>query len=322
MIAVISHAEDLHASTVLSHLQRAGADSVRLDTGQVPKTASVTSRHTPEDPWQATWTDAGGGHDLTRIRVAWWRRPLPYGLHDDLVGVEDRGFAYAECDAAVAGLWACLDATWVNDPDRDAAASRKVWQLKTAAALGLRVPRTCITNDPEQARAFVAAEPAGGVIYKPFGGTEATWRETRVLRPGDAELLDHVRFAPVIFQERIPGGLDIRATIVGTDVYAAEIRAHESAYEVDFRMDAQVPDRIHRHELPAQVTERLLAYQRRAGLVYGAADLRLTPQGEYVFLEVNPAGQWLFVELATELPISAAMAGLLARLDRPVPAAA
>jgi glutathione synthase/RimK-type ligase-like ATP-grasp enzyme len=51
---------------------------------------------------------------------------------------------------------------------------------------------------------------------------------------------------------------------------------------------------------------------RRLGLEYGAIDLRLTPDGEYVFFEVNPAGQFLFVEHACGLPISAALAARLA----------
>jgi len=42
--------------------------------------------------------------------------------------------------------------------------------------------------------------------------------------------------------------------------------------------------------------------------VYGAIDLRLTPEGRYVFLEINPAGQFLYIEYATGQPIAAAIA--------------
>jgi len=63
------------------------------------------------------------------------------------------------------------------------------------------------------------------------------------------------------------------------------------------------------------LNKRLLALQKRLQLVYGAIDMRRTPDGEYYFLEVNPAGQWHFVEQRTGLPISKAMADLLAKLD-------
>jgi glutathione synthase/RimK-type ligase-like ATP-grasp enzyme len=153
------------------------------------------------------------------------------------------------------------------------------------------------------------------VIFKSFSATPTTWRETRPVRDVDLGLMDQVRYAPVIFQELVPGGRDIRATVVGDQVFAAEIRADQSAYEFDFRIDsAHAP--ISEYRLPEPVQERLLALMRRLGLRYGAADFRVAPDGDHVFLEVNPAGQWLFVEYATGQPIAAALADLLARLDR------
>jgi glutathione synthase/RimK-type ligase-like ATP-grasp enzyme len=68
-------------------------------------------------------------------------------------------------------------------------------------------------------------------------------------------------------------------------------------------------------ELPPALHDALLALQRRLGLYYGAIDMRLTPDGEYVFLEVNPAGQWLFVERLTGMPIGQAVADLLTGLE-------
>ena len=317
MIGIVSHPGDLHAQAVCQHLDGRGAAYRLLDTAAVPVAAALTSRQDPDRGWAGRWSDrgTGGDLDLDRLRVMWWRRPQPFGLHDELGNAADRGFAIGECAAMVAGLWSCLDAVWVNDPDRDEAASRKMWQLKLAAELGLRVPRTCMTNDPGVARRFIDAE-AGSVIFKSFSATPSTWRETRPVRDCDLALLDQVRFAPVIFQEMIGGGVDIRVTIVGEEIFPAEIRAGESAYEFDFRIDtANAPMAV--HPLPVEVTEPLMGLMRRLDLRYGAVDLRLAPNGEYVFLEVNPAGQWLFVEIATGQPISAALAGLLHRLDEP-----
>ena len=154
------------------------------------------------------------GHDLRDLHAMWWRRPQPFVLDDAIADSHDRAFARGECAAMVAGLWRCLDAEWVNDPDRDEAASRKMWQLRVASELGLRVPRTCMTNSPELALAFIDSEP-GTVVFKSFSATEVTWRETRMVGDQERELLDRVRLAPVIFQECIPGGFDIRVTIVG-----------------------------------------------------------------------------------------------------------
>ena len=314
MIGIVSHPDDLHAHEVTGHLDALGAPWVLVDTGRLPRDVALTSTQDGVR-WHADWVEVGGASgalalDADDLHVMWWRRPQPFALHDDVRPAQDRAFAHGECAAAVAGLWSCLSAVWVNDPDRDEAAARKMWQLQVASRLGLRVPRTVMTNDPLRARAFVDAEP--GVVFKSFSATPQTWRETRPVREVDLALMDSVRYAPVIFQEMIPGA-DIRVTVVGTEVFAAEFRAEESGYAYDFRLDtAHCPTTV--HTLPEQVVERLLRLMRHLGLWYGAIDLRFTGE-DYVFLEVNPAGQWLFVEYATELPISAALAGLLARLD-------
>lgn len=315
MIGIVSHGDDLHTVSVRQHLDAAGAEHTLLDTSQVPAASSLTIRHTSDDPWTGRWGPVAEpeafGSDLTQLHAMWWRRPQPFQLDPAVRRSQDRGFAVGECAALVAGLWSCLDAAWVNDPDRDEAASRKTWQLHLARTLGLRVPRTCMTNDPAEARAFIDAV-GGRTIYKSFSATPSTWRETRPVGEVELGLLDSVRLAPVIFQEHV-AGQDTRVTIVGDRVFAATI-ATGAGYAYDFRVEENPT--IDEHELPARVERRLLDLLQSLGLSYGAVDLRRTPEGDYVFLEINPAGQWLFVEHATGQPIAAALADLLVREDR------
>jgi hypothetical protein len=315
MILAISHPADLHATEVMRHLVAAGADATLLDTGQIPVATQVAFEHAHTAAWRGSARIDGGEVDLKRVAAVWWRRPLPFALHPALRDDADRQFAYAETHAAMTGIWSCLDARWMNEPDRDDRASRKAWQLKLASRLGLRVPRTCITNDPARAREFIASEGTRPVIYKAFTGTERTWRETRVLRPGEQDLFDAVRFAPVIFQEHIPAIVDLRVTIVGTRIFAAAITSQSTSYPHDFRMAMQEAT-VSPHEIPDDTAQTLLDLMNELGLVYGALDLRLTPDGEYVFLEINPAGQWLFVEQHTQQPISESIAAQLMTWDQ------
>lgn len=307
MIVVISHPEDVHGTEVVARLRRRRRNALMFDTGAFPSRIGLTVRQPGDGRWAARARVDDSDADLTETRVVWWRRPRPLRLHEDLTATSaDRMFAYNECHAAITGLWSALDAHWVNDPERDLVASRKVVQLKRAAELGLRVPRTCITNDPAEAEAFVEAEGPERTIYKSFLGSEEAWRETRLLRADERALLENVRYAPVIFQEFIPAVVDLRVTVVGGDLFPAAIRSQETRYPHDFRMDLEAAG-MEPHVLPDEVSDRLLALMASFGLVYGAIDLRLTPRGEYVFLEVNPAGQWLFVELRTGQPITDAL---------------
>lgn len=298
----------------MEQLARAGADSVLFDTARFPREIRLALTHASGHRSEPSVVMEGVRRDLSAVRCVWWRRPQPFEIQAEVAGSEDRGFAYGECHAAITGLWSCLDAHWVNNPERDEVAGRKAYQLKIAAALGLRVPRTLITNDPENARAFIEREGTASTIYKAFSATERAWRETRLLRPEERAQLEAVRFAPVIFQEHIRADIDLRITVIGDRIFPAEILSGETDYNVDFRMTMHAAV-IRVHVLPDEIVAKLRSFMEALGLVYGAIDMRLTPEGEYVFLEVNPAGQWLFIEERTSQPITASLVEYLMGSD-------
>jgi hypothetical protein len=315
MILIVSHADDVHATCVLRTLSARGADAVLFDVASFPLNTSIdvaAGDHSSRYIDITVETD-GGTYDFGEVRAAWWRRPRQFGMDPDMRSEEDRQFAYNECYSAVWGMWLCLEPFWVNHPMQEEAASRKVYQLKAARQAGLRIPETCITNSPERAAAFASAQ-GGRTVYKAFSATESAWRETRLLRPEELPLLEQVRNAPVIFQRYIEAGYDLRITIIGDRIFPARILSQEQDYKVDFRI--HINDvKIEPCTLPAGVEAGLRSLMDRLGLVYGAIDMRLTPEGEYVFLEINPTGQWLFIEAATGQPIAAAFADLLIRHD-------
>lgn len=317
-IVIFAPADDEHAAAVARELDGSGARVEIVDLAGFPQRLSMTASY-------ACCADCGGRDfalelgdgrrlDLAEVGAVWWRRPRMPRISPDVADEGHRLFALGEAHEALTGTWHALDVFWVNDPARDEIAHRKVLQLSVAQDVGLRIPRTLITNDPDEARRFVDARGYRDVIYKAFSATEREWRETRLLRAEELEQLDDVRYAPVIFQEYVAAVCDLRVTVVGDEVHAAAIHSQETAYPVDFRMD-MANARIEAAELPDAVTELLQALMARLGLVYGAIDMRRTPDGRYVFLEINPAGQWLFVEQRTGQPIAAAMARLLLERD-------
>lgn len=253
-VLIISHTHDIHAIEVLARLRQRGIDPVLFDTGRIPREIPLTITHDTVSGWAAWAMTDGQEVSFDQVRSVWWRRPQPFTLDTAVGGADDRHFVLSETHAAVSGLWSLLDANWMNDPDRDERAGRKAYQLKAARAAGLTIPRTCITTDPKRARVFIAAE-RGEVVYKTFTATEATWRETRFLRPNEAELLDAVRFAPVIFQQHICAVADLRVTVVGDSIFSAAIHVPSGAYPYDFRMtmrDAAITP----YELPDTVEVR------------------------------------------------------------------
>lgn len=318
MILVISHSADVHATTVVDCLN-ARNETVRiLDLSNVPNATSVSIDYAPPHEPSMILTQAGQGDlDLADCRSIWWRRPQLYDL-SAIGDQEAHAFAYNEWHEAFAGLWQLSKAFWVNDPVRDEVASHKAFQLSEAAAVGLKVPRTLITSDPTAATKFLKEVGVGKTVFKLFSATEHTWRETRVIQHDELDRIDDVRLAPVIFQEYIEADVDLRVTIVGERVFPAAIFSQETNYQADFRMNIDTV-RIEPTDLPDPITDQLRALMKRLHLVYGAVDMRRTKGGEHVFLEVNTAGQWLFVEEATKQPITEAVADALATASPPQP---
>jgi glutathione synthase/RimK-type ligase-like ATP-grasp enzyme len=244
------------------------------------------------------------------VRAVWWRRPRPPSLHDAVVDLDRFAFAWREAQEALAGAFLSLRCRWVNHPEREAAAAHKPWQLALAARLGLPVPRSCVTSDPAAARAFLASLRSRPAVVKALQATPADWRPTRLVGPALRKDLPLLRRAPALLQEYV-AGVDVRVTAVGRSLFAAAIDARATGSPEDFRpVFDESP--VAPARLPADLARRLRALLRALGLAFAAVDLRRDEAGGWYFLEVNPAGQWLFVERRTGQRITEAVARLLA----------
>jgi glutathione synthase/RimK-type ligase-like ATP-grasp enzyme len=309
MILVSSAPGDGHAEVVLQALSDQGAQCRLLDLSQFPSHIALTARYpgdadgNSEPRFELRFPD-GAILDLAEVSAIWWRRPQAYRISAEITDTAMRHFALSETRTAVAGIWQATTCLWVNHPVSDAAAAHKPWQLATAREAGLTLPDTLITNDPEAARSFWEAH-AGNVVHKPFLQTRSAWRETRVVLPEDVPAIDAVQLAPVLFQELVNGVADLRVTVIGDQLFAAAAALDDATYSVDIRFNPGIAYKP--HVLPDEVTASIFRLMHTLGLEYGAIDLRLTPDGRYVFFEVNPAGQFLYVERSSGQPITAAL---------------
>jgi hypothetical protein len=311
MILIVSSARDEHTRVVYELLTRAGKQVQVLDLSRFPTHLQVSLHYQRGAGDSFLLKDVTGECiDLRDVRSIWWRRPQPFELHPEIQRPSFQTFAYNECYEAFAGIWQSLDVCWVNHPTRDEVAARKVFQLCAARDAGLQIPETLVSSDPSAVQEFLSSLDSQRVIYKSFSATEQEWRETRLLLPEEHASLQSVEYAPVIFQQYIEAAYDLRVTIVGNDIFAATIDSQSTSYPYDFRMEMDRAE-IRSFELPSCVADQLRSLMKRLGIVYGAVDMRLTPEGEYVFLEINPAGQWLFIEQRTGQPISDSLASTL-----------
>jgi glutathione synthase/RimK-type ligase-like ATP-grasp enzyme len=314
-VLVIAREEDLHTKAVVREIQRLGGDSLVADLSEFPQFSQMNIRYSSCGDRIYELNIREMAYDLAHFGSVWWRRPQLPQISNEIVSETYRLFAVNEASEALAGLWHALDVFWVNDPAKDQVAHRKVTQLRVAQDCGFRVPDTLITNDPAWARVFIDQHGYRDVVYKSFSALENAWRETRILRSDEISMIESVKYAPVIFQEYVKAEYDLRITVVGNNIYPAAIHSQQTSYPTDFRMDMENA-RTTSVELPAEVQVKITNFMKTLGLQYGAIDMRKQPDGGYVFLEINPAGQWLFIEEKTGQPIAASLAELLVENDR------
>jgi glutathione synthase/RimK-type ligase-like ATP-grasp enzyme len=219
-----------------------------------------------------------------------------------------REYCMRECETFLKGVIESIDIPVINNPIFEVAAAQKPLQLKIAQKVGLPIPKTIMSNDPQEIIEFWK-KMDGRCIYKAFRSPSWQLVETRMLTEEDLKHLDKLRHAPIIVQEKIEKGSDIRVNIFGERIFAAAVNTSILAAELDWRLDLTATWK--EHLLPDDVGQKLICLLRRLGLHYGCFDLRQQPDGTYVFLEVNPSGQFIFMELYTGQPITRSFAELL-----------
>jgi glutathione synthase/RimK-type ligase-like ATP-grasp enzyme len=310
-VLILSNLEDVHARAVMGALAAQGTHAELVDLSEFPTRLALSLAFEDRRRRFQLRRLGGGALDLATVESVWWRRPQPFSPP---AGLDEAGFrlSMSESRTAFQGLYQALEARWINEPARDAVASHKSYQLALAQEIGFDIPPTLMTNDVEGAKAFWRRYE-GEVIFKQFFALPEAWRETRRLRPEDEAQAAAVAHAPVIFQKHVPAVADLRVVVVAGELFAAAADVRNAEYPQDVRMNLSA--KYEPHDLPPEIAAKLGELMRRLGLVYGAIDLRLTPEGQYVFLEINPAGQFLYVEHATGQPITAALAKAL--LERP-----
>lgn len=306
MIVVVSTASDVHFKCVAEELRRMGRESFLVEIPKLGNDARFTMATGSEryERWSVPDHDP---IDLEQASCVWYRRFYPPTLTPSPSSRADVDWALREWREAMTAAFAASGARFVSDPWAQELAGMKPYQLRVAQRLGLRVPDTLMTNDADAARAFVDKH-AGRVVHKVVKTPRDRFVGTRKWHPDDDAELKWLHLTPTFFQELIVARYELRITIVGRRIFAAEFEV--GADVSDARSLLDVP--FERHRLPQEVEALLLKLMDELGLQYGTIDLKRCENGEYVFLEINPQGQFLYVEIKTGMPITQAMAELLA----------
>lgn len=316
MLLLVTNRRDITIDYVVAELKRRQTSFFRLNTEEL-STARCTMAAFPRNAWSLSF----GGEVLqgSDIKAAYFRRPAPPAGSVSITDAGEREYAGAEWAAFLKSLYARLEGLWLNSPMDIFATEDKPKQLMLASEIGFNVPQALITNDIASVREIVDAGPA---IGKPLrqalinGEQERVIFTTRLVGLLDSDQ-DAIALAPFIVQTEIKKQYDVRVTVVGRQLFSTAIRSQEhKETTVDWRQGSR-PDLKHeRIELPREVAEQCTSLMKRLNLRYGAIDLVCDIQGKLWFLEINPNGQWAWIENLTGYPIAAAIVDELEEIAR------
>jgi glutathione synthase/RimK-type ligase-like ATP-grasp enzyme len=324
-VLIISTKLDIATDVVVKLLNDRGVRVSRFNTEDFPFKASLTTKFLAHENG-ASVTCAPPGISPTRlddISSMWYRRVRsPEKPTEMLPGIYD--FCLRESRSTLLGSLLTQSIPIMSAPASIWAAEHKIYQLAIAQRTGLHIPETLVTNDPnEVCNAFKRFK--GRMIAKPVRtgfvdlGEEQRAIFTSQVLESHLEDLKNAHLSPVIYQPLVDKSYDVRVTIVGSRIFTAEIDSQSDPEgRVDWR-HASTPFLPHyRAQLPSSVSEKLQSLLANLGLAFGAIDLIRTQDDEYVFLEINPNGQWLWLDDMLELGISDAVADWLSgRMNEP-----
>jgi glutathione synthase/RimK-type ligase-like ATP-grasp enzyme len=323
-VLIVTNSGDLHADVVAARIAADHGPPFRLNLDDYPADYEVHLAFAG-GRWEGTLRHLPSGDALhvPEVGAVWMRKKAAYRYPSGPLTGQEKAHADAETDHILLGLLHALDCYWMSHPAALRGALWKVEQMRRAARMGFAVPASLIANRRAGVDAF-RGSAGNGIVFKSLSSAslaaDQVAPEERVapgvpttrISEAHEDILDSVAEMPSFFQHHVAKSHELRVTVIGETLFAARIHSQDDPRTATDWRDMSAEIRFEAETLPPAVARRCLDFVHSYGLTFGALDLIVTPDGDHVFLENNPVGQFLFVEqLVPELDMTGALAACL-----------
>ena len=320
MILILADIFDTHADIVEGHLKDAGAALFRLnmDVHSLKNTKLLHSG--------GNWTIRQNDREFfgKDIQCVWPRRLTMSLTLEQQTDLETRSFRLwrSEWNRCLYGLYASLrDRYWMNPISTSSLADNKYYQFEIARSVGFDIPEIISSNNKSDLIAFAGESPTAikfmtQDIFKLDDGSFSGIYVNKI-NTQDLEYFQDYSENPITLQNYIEKDFEVRHTFVDGEHFCCKIESQKSSRaKIDWRRYdvAQTPHSV--MSLPSHISEMVERLMTRLSLTYGAFDFIVDKTGDWWYLEVNSAGQWLWIEDLLDLPISESIARTLIKRMR------
>jgi glutathione synthase/RimK-type ligase-like ATP-grasp enzyme len=317
-VLIITNDHDEHASAVIEELHRRDVNVFRFHPEEFPHATSV-SIDIRDGQLDGEIRNAHHRVAFHDVCAAWYRRSRNlFAEQPSMTSERLDQYIRAQSNATLAAVCDSLQTLWVSHPYRLRRAEVKALQLWHAHQAGLLTPGTLISNDPERATQFVNALGDAECAIKPLIAMGVTddqgYRLPLTTTLPRGYTLESVSLAPNMFQPYIDKAFELRCVVIGDAIFCARLDSQASdVTRQDWRAGDWRGTELEQSvfELPDHVKTGIHKLMASFEINFASIDMIVTPADEYVFLELNPNGQWLWLEIDLGLPLVAAMADLL-----------
>lgn len=240
--------------------------------------------------------------NLSEVKSVWYRRAISPYINQD-IDFFSKKFISGELQHLIEGICLNDDLIWINPFDAVIKAERKIYQLKVARDVGFKIPNSLISNDLNLINSFhlqnspIICKPIYHGYFQKKDDNYAIY-SNRV----DKKMIDGFNsIYPTYFQKEIKKVADIRITVVGNDIFPVQITFDNSKSPDWRRKECEVTYK--EFDLPNHLKKQCIRLVSELGLKFGAIDLARTVDNEYYFFEINPTGEWAWIEHKLGLPI-------------------
>lgn len=204
-------------------------------------------------------------------------------------------------------------AVWINNPVDVYRAENKMYQLCVAQECGLKIPMTKISNSSEiqiNDETEYVVKSLDTALFYDLQNRKEMFTYSNVIRGAEIKKYN-LKQAPVFIQEFLNPKVDCRVTYIGGILYSVKIQKENKGVYGDWRFYKEQLDYIP-FKLPEDVEKSISSLMKKLHLKFGGIDLALV-DGEYYFIEVNPTGEWGWLEVKTNMQISLAIKEILCK---------
>ncbi|WP_131794008.1 hypothetical protein [Fluoribacter gormanii] len=306
-VLIVTEPDDFHSVLVKLALKEKGIACDLFFSADMPsKQENSIVINNAMLKWSSICADKITRDMTSRVySTIWWRRPRQPHIPSDYAHPDDLKFIKRENYVYFQSLPHLLskESWWINPISSQDKVKSKIYQLKLASECGFNLPASLISNSPDDIRSFILDSGDTPVVYKSF--TPNSWHDdngfnmlyTQKIQLDDLPSDEMIRIVPGIYQHYVEKLYELRITCFGSHISAIKIDSQKSNItKTDWRKTSANSLELHEVEIPNHIKNLIILYMKKMNIVFGCFDFIVTPEEEYIFLEVNEQGQFLWVE--------------------------